>query len=462
MSRILAVVAVLLALAGGMVGYLVGYKVGSRSQPLVVNAPTPVVAPQPAPPQPTCQDRSYTVVSGKINSLWRVAENQYGGRAYLWPLIAEKTGIKPPYVIRVGDILKVPCCLCELPALVKTQVVQKAAKKQVAKRVAKKVAPASEPVTVVGPVGPQGPQGPAGPAGPPGPTGPSGPQGPAGPVGPQGQVAAPPQSPAPPAKTEVLRDLAPLSSLPAPKYAPGSAWNSFGTSPLESGNYVNYLHADQGFILGWIGGVKVEPYVAFNSTHDSKGYMWNNKTEAEVGLKLGKPFSHGILEVGGAFAVERRQSSPSETRSGFIGFTDGWFGWDAPTSRHSDKNLFRSTPGSFQFLAGNVSPFEKNNVIGTVRLEQGITLAKAGRVSFIPEGWGQVGADTQDKPWNNRLVYGGGLKAAIPWNSGTVNVLGGYECAEQYRNRGGSSSNSVCGPTVKVDIWTGWRPKGGR
>jgi hypothetical protein len=237
-------------------------------------------------------------------------------------------------------------------------------------------------------------------------------------------------------------------------------------TPIEPNNYVNYFHIDQGFILGRFGKIDVEPYVAVNATKDTKGYQWNNRAEGEVGLKLVRPFKQGMVAVGGAYASEYRFSAKgvrSQNRSGPIGFASTWFGWNQPTPHSAERKFFSSLPGSTWANIGNISPFEKGNVIGLGRIEQGVTLTKIGRVSLIPQGFLQVGVDSDKKPWNNRATYGGDFKLAIPWKSGTVDFQAGYECADQYRGvRTPGTPTSMCGPAFKVNLWTGWRIKGGQ
>jgi hypothetical protein len=253
----------------------------------------------------------------------------------------------------------------------------------------------------------------------------------------------------------------PLAEAPFVRTAPGSIWDSFGRSPIERGNQVNYFHIDQGIVLGQVGGMDLTPFVAFDATRDSQGFAWNNKTRSQAGLKLVKTFGKGVVDFGGAYAVEKRQevrNVPAETKSAWIGFTTGWFGWDEPT-RKEGEGLFASHPGTAQWYAGNISPFEYRNLIAVGRVEQGVAVAKAVGVSFVPLVWGQAGFDSQNKPWNNRYIYGGGLKVALPWSRGVGDVQGGYECARTHDNHGVPIGSSMCGPTVKVDIWTGWRKK---
>ena len=253
------------------------------------------------------------------------------------------------------------------------------------------------------------------------------------------------------------------TDTPFVRVAPGSTWDSFGFSPSERGNNVNYFHADQGVILGELPGkVQFEPYVAVNATKDTKGYTWDNKVKAEAGVKLVKAFPLGMLSVGTAYASETRKGDVgNDTKSGLMTYTEGWFGWDQ-TTPGTRTSLFSSLPGNSWFNVGNTSPFERGNVIGVIRAEQGVTMVKTKRLSLIPDAWGQVGFDTQGKPWNNRYLYGGGMKMTVPWSSGVLAVRAGYECAKEYGNNA-TSSSAMCGPVVSADLWTGWRKKmGGR
>jgi hypothetical protein len=236
-------------------------------------------------------------------------------------------------------------------------------------------------------------------------------------------------------------------------------WNSFGFSPIERGNKVNYFHLDQGVIATVLPGkVQLIPYAAVNATKDTKGYTWDNKVKVEAGVKLVKASSFGMVSVGTAYARETRKGiDGNDSKSGLMAYTDGWMGWDQ-TTPGTRTSLFSSLPGSGWFSVGNTSPFESGNVIGVVRAEQGVTLVKTKRLSLIPDAWGQVGFDSQGKPWNRRYLYGAGMKVSVPWSAGVLAVTAGYECAKEYGNSA-TSSSAMCGPRLSVDPWTGWRKK---
>ena len=448
-----------------------------------------------------CTDRKYTILpEDRARGLWGIAEKEYGGRGYLNLLIAERnnkqypTLTENPNLIQVGWVLTISCCLCDLPALVNSPVV-------------KKVTPKPTSVNVITPKPSPCPQCPklALPTPCPECSKPvaqepkaSSPEAPKPPPVPEAKKqtqsqtvvvnAAPPQPavvqppapkvetvvpketkvfipPSPPAKqvTEVIKP--PTIELPKPQHLfVGSAWNTFGQNPIEPGNFVNYSHIEAGYIIGSVGKFQIEPYVALNSVNDTRGYFWNNRVQGEGGLKVVRPFSHGVVEFGGAYAAERRflnNGLPTQTKTGPIGFTNGWLGWHQPTARESRRKfLTGALPGTVQWRVGNISPFERNNLIGVARFDQGFTLAKVGRVSIIPTGSFQLGFDTDKNPWNNRYTYGGGLKVAIPWKSGVLDFRGEYQCATQYAGVA-MAGGSRCGPGFSVNVWTGGRHKKG-
>lgn len=279
---------------------------------------------------------------------------------------------------------------------------------------------------------------------------------------------APEVCPVPPVKPAVT-EVKPPVLAPQPKLLAWSLWNTIGQNPIEPGDTVDMVHGDIGIIIGRIKKFQFEPFMSFDIVKDfPKGYSWNNRGIGKVGGKIVRPVSHGVVEFGIAYAVERRLGNaglPAQTKTGAILFTNGWFGGDQPT-RHASKRTFLTGafPRTFQWWAGNLSPFEKNkgdrfgNFMGTVKFNQGFTLAKVGGVSIIPDGLAQFGFDTYKNPWNNRYTYGGGLKLAFPWKSGVMDIQGGYYCATQYVGTP-VAGGSRCGPGFSWNIWTGGRKK---
>lgn len=464
---------------GIVLGFLVGhYGCKKSAEPIAtkqVAMPAPAVVATPTPPikvaTPSCVDSTYTVKKG--DSLWRIAKQEYKDGS-LYTIIAKASGVKNADLIHPDQELVIPCYD---PNDNKVVSVDKPVSPSRARRINKtnlrvtKATPSGETksqnTTVVVVMAEETKTTTT----------------PTQPVTPVAEPAKIAQEVVTPQTVQVLEEKAsagengqvqvasatvapdvqfspgPIATADLSLLRPGSAWNSLGTNPVEDGNWVNQFHFDQGIVLAKTGGVLVEPYVAVNATVDSEGYSWNNKTKVEAGLRLVKPLSHGVMNVSLAYAHERREEEVG-SRSDLTLYHDAWFGWSQPSvNKKGDSSM--TLPGTIWWVVGNVSPFEKNNIIGLARAEQGVTVGKIDKVSLIPIGWAQAGFDSQDKPWNNRYTLGGGLKVSFPWRTGVLGIQGGYECT-RYHGKVVVSSSATCGPAVRMDVWTGWRNIGRR
>lgn len=442
----------------------------------------------PKSAEPICAPHTYYVVEG--DSLSRIAGREWGGRAYFWPVLWEvNPKITNPNLIFVGQALTIPC-LCDLPALATKKLV---AKKKVAPKSKKAIrtvaarpvcpeCPAVEPAKPVAPAPappvkasqPEAPKPPpasiAAPAAPQTQTqsqsqtvivNPPTAAAPA-PVPPQPSAPVPSPAAAPPVvKKEVVVVPPPPVVRPSNKQFVWSLWNTIGQNPIEPGDTVDMFHVDAGVVLGKIWKFQVEPYIAINGVKDTKGYSWNNRAKGEAGLKLVLPIPYGVVEFGTGYAAERRFGAglPAQTKMGTINFMDWWVGRDQPTRQAAKRKFLTGAfPGTFQGVIGNVSPFERNNLIGWIRADQGFTLAKFKGISLIPTATSLLTFDTNKYPWNNRYTYGGGLKVAFPRGSGVFDLQGGYQCAKQYAGPM-MAGGSRCGPGFSVNLWTGGRHK---
>lgn len=223
---------------------------------------------------------------------------------------------------------------------------------------------------------------------------------------------------------------------------PGSAWDSYGFSPVEKDNKVNYFHIDQGIIVGHVKGLEIKPYVAANLAKDSQGLLWDNKKEYEVGVKLTKKYDNGIVDFGLAYGSEHQKSI---SKSATIISNNGWFGY---------KSFNRDdTPGSLWWTIGNISPFEKDNIIGLARIDQGLNLKQIKTITISSQYWAQGGIDSKGDSWNNRFKHGLGIRALMPISNVSFQLTGGYECIDSFINH--------CGPTIYLDLWSGWNKIGG-
>jgi hypothetical protein len=193
---------------------------------------------------------------------------------------------------------------------------------------------------------------------------------------------------------------------------PGQMWSSNGTlSPFEKNNVFTQTYVEQGATVfsTWSNSLTVTPYASFGMVFDTKGYSWNNKVEPAIGLKLNKYFRSGVISVGTAYAYEDRFTSNTAPKaSGRIDFIQYWFGWNpVPNS----KSRF---PGSSWGIVGHFSPVEHGNLIEQGYVTQGVIAKRFSRAALIPYSEVTLGHDSTGFDWENRAIYGGGVKAAVP------------------------------------------------
>ncbi len=404
-----------------------------------------------------CTPQQHVVKNGETLSAIAAAER---GDWRLYPLIAKASGISNPNLINVGQTLTIPCpsaadvaLLCGPPATIRKRAITA------------KAAP---------PVEPPAPAPVAASASAPAPTITVNPiitntvnvasaapavvaesKHTAATVPPPATVPVPSATPTPvPAATPAPTSNVVVAKVNTARFV-GSMWTSAITTPLERSNVIDYSHLDFAWVAKSFGGGKwqIQPYISVNATVAQKDYPWDNLVRGTGGVRLVKSFKNGLVSVNGGYAAEARKGMGTKSAPAY--YTEGWFGWSQPTTTKSHR-LFMAAPGSTWFYFGRITPFEGNNLIGLAKLEQGVTVAKLGKLSIIPDGWGTIGWDTKKEFWNNRYSYGGGLKLATSWKQIAFDLTGGYECATQYRG----PSASACGPTVKVNLWRGIR-KGG-
>lgn len=205
---------------------------------------------------------------------------------------------------------------------------------------------------------------------------------------------------------------------------PGQGWTSLGdSSPVEHGNIQSEVYLEQGVTIFSAdkGSITLTPYASIDVANDTYGYEWNNKVMPFGGIKLNKFFRNGILSANVGYAYEDRYIGDNTlyspilangtyslggSRGGAMGFINGWFGWQP-----EGQNRF---PGSLWFTLGNVEPIEYNNVIGLANVQQGVVVARIGRVAVIPYAELRAGGDTEGYDWENKIAGGGGIKLAAP------------------------------------------------
>ena len=338
--------------------------------------------------------------------------------------------------------------------------------------------PTGEPPLLTQLIGPQGPIGPPGtpgaagrdgqpgaPGAPgtPGATGATGPAGPTGPIGPQG----------PPGKDAEEKSSTAQASRP---HFTGFAWDRIETAPEALGQIVNRAHADLHFrVLPFGDNISFGPFVAIDtidSKEDTDALSWDHTAIGQAGLRLAKRFNneerafYGYAFFDGAFGIGARPSSrgrPKEKENAFLFSATGWMGWNNPVSfANSNRPLSggRRLMGEVDWRIGTLTPFEENNLMIDVRVDQGYVLKKIGRSYLVPDVLLRIIADSKGNSWNNRLNYSGGLKLYIPWRTpsvaGKLDIFGGYECSEQHRGPKNPAVGATrCYGTIKAGFEIG-------
>lgn len=227
---------------------------------------------------------------------------------------------------------------------------------------------------------------------------------------------------------------------------PGQTWTSLGNlSPIEHNNgYVqSYIEQNAAVFAADRASITVTPYVAFGLVLDTKGYVWNNKVQPRLGVKLNKFFRHGVVSAGSAYAYEDRFDST--TSSGLTLYVQDWFGWQSIVDKAS------RFPGSSWAIVGNLSPIEHGNIIGEGHVWQGIVAKRFGRNALVPYAETTVSRSSQGFDWDNKALYGGGIKAILP--RGEVYTEIGLAYLRENRFQSGLTADGL---TVFTNFSFGW------
>src|SRR5690242_19843967 len=227
---------------------------------------------------------------------------------------------------------------------------------------------------------------------------------------------------------------------------PGESWTTAGNlSPVEHGNgYVqSYVEQDAAVLASRSGSLSLTPYVSLGLVLDTKGYAWNNKVEPQAGIKLNKSLPHGVVSMGTAYTYEDRFNSLQS--SGMVLYVQDWFGWQSVAEK---ANRF---PGSTWAAFGNISPVEHGNWIGQVFVSQGIVARRFGKTALVPYVQATFSRDTKGFDWDNKAVYGSGLKAIIPHGEVFTELGAGY--LRENRFHSGRSAGAL---TVFMNFSFGW------
>ncbi len=227
---------------------------------------------------------------------------------------------------------------------------------------------------------------------------------------------------------------------------PGQMWTTVGNlSPVEHGNsYVqSYVEQDAAVFATQSGSLSLTPYVSLGLVLDTKGYDWNNQVQPQVGLKLNNFFRNGVISLGSAYSYQDRFSGLQS--SGLVVYAQDWFGWQSV----SDKaNRF---PGSTWASLGNISPVERGNWIAQAYASQGVVGKRFGRATFVPYVAVTFSKDSKGFDWDNKALYGSGVKLAYTHGQAYTEFGIGY--LHENRFYSGQSAGTL---SVFMNFWYGW------
>lgn len=217
---------------------------------------------------------------------------------------------------------------------------------------------------------------------------------------------------------------------------PGQSWMTVGNlSPIEHNNFYmqSYFEQNAAVFAAYDGSLTVAPYVALGLSLDTQGLDWNNKAQPRFGIRLNKFFRNGVVSIGSGYAYERRFGGPSSSAP--VLYFQDWFGWQSAAEKHS------RFPGSSWFALGNLSPVERGNIVGQGYVTQGIVAKKFSTFSLVPYAESTVFRDTKGFDWDNKILFGGGVKAVIPHHELYTEV--GMSFAHERRFDSGKSASGV-------------------
>ncbi len=461
------------------------------STPVVLAASVPNTPEKPS--DTVSRDRVYKTVPG--DTLWKISEREYGGRGYLYPLLAEVNKIADVDRIPVGIALAIPCCLSALPTLpqnvpettAKPEIrVQGETTKNTESATLPALTPTRFPVSTPAPIrsalvetlmpetpaetNVSQPTSSALPVPPailptpvptlritaPSPATPSPVKPPETPNSPMTPIViGPPLFPSPGIRekfTTLIRTVVRPPNIPGQWTV--TAKNDFGNLPIanKQANFVNRFRVDAGRTVIESRNFEVQPYGAVSrlfAMKDTPTLPLDKSVQIEIGVRAVRTFKESSVNFAAGYMKELKTSVLEKRGSGspFLS-SQGEIFWKV--SRRQPDLL-----GKFEWLVGNLESFEKRNVIGTLRIEQGYARGNPRGITFGPEAHFAVGIDTQKQPANNRWETGGGFKFTIPVEKVKVDILGGVSCTNQYRGKF-VQFNSGCGQTVSIRVQKSW------
>ena len=228
---------------------------------------------------------------------------------------------------------------------------------------------------------------------------------------------------------------------------PGQTWTSIGNlSPIEHNNvyFQSYIEQSATAFATFSGSMTVTPYVSLGLVFDTQGYDWNNRIEPRVGIKLNRFFRNGVVSLGSAYCYEDQFQSV-QSNSDLIVYVQDWFGWQ-PASEKTSR-----FPGSSWAAVGNISPVEHGNIIGQGYVSQGVIAKRMRGTALVPYADFTFSRDSKGFDWDNKALFGSGVKAVIP--HGQFYTEFGAAYLHEYRFQ---TDRSAGGLILFTNISFGW------
>ncbi len=114
---------------------------------------------------------------------------------------------------------------------------------------------------------------------------------------------------------------------------PGHVYASSGyVTAAEPDNWINAFRIEQGATLFSRYSVAGTAFVGAGANRDTSRYVWNNRTQLDAGVKIGRPLARGVLDVS---VTERRETSriTGEVRVSPVVSVNLWLGWNPHYNR---------------------------------------------------------------------------------------------------------------------------------
>ena len=234
---------------------------------------------------------------------------------------------------------------------------------------------------------------------------------------------------------------------------PGSLLINGGyASPLEEQNFVTVYALEQGVVVLGRERHRIVSFVTMTGGFDRRGFDWNNRVGVQAGVKYVRNYPTGVVQLGGGYVHESRLRSA--VRQGQpLWFANYWFGWAGRAPAKGSRAILTSLPGSSWASVGTQAPTEPKNIITTIFIEQGVTLFRVSRLAAVPYVEYTLGVDSSRHFWNNRQVFGEGLKLRVAVGRGVIETVGVYKHERRWLTR-----QSRAQATASINFWYGWAP----